>query len=410
MGLFYCCTFLALCIYRFCTSRVIVTNEIYVLQFLISLYVGFWTLKHLFVCTILALLYNEVDHRIPIDTETLDFLQRLCSSIATKLLYVIILLRIYYTFKETIHKLSNHSFVSYLVLLVIAWAIDVVGDILVVLHRHSIFHFLYAVAVSIQIALGIVFIYQFNHRLFQLILAQSNYDYHYGSTTKGFERGFEGFTISPPQHSVEGQNEGISASNSIARSVTASPSNSAANSLVPAPNSIPQFVPNSSARSAMSSATSSVMSTAKSTAQSKSTSTLLNRIIAEKDRADSLLLNPKQVSLLDIITKNSLLASTAIIAYDIFIILYVALELIPFTSISTHTMIVLFYVQSVASFIEMLCIYLTFNWGGTVYTKCCGCCHTECLKCCRNVAKRKIARHCRHHSVYSIPLGDTELL
>jgi len=358
IGLLYSLTFLSLTLYHFCRSRAVkpvVTNEISALQILIALYVGFWSLKHFLVCIILGVLFFELDHRVPVDVKVLDFVQSLIGSTASKLLYVVILFRIYFTFKDTIHKLSRCAFTVYLMLLLLAWSIDVVADVLVLLHRESIFIALYAVAVSLQIALGLIFIYQFNHRLFQLILSQSEWSYHYGSTTKG----------SPPQNSLKSQSGATySASNSMAQSAP----NSAHGTPTPMP-----------------------------------TATRL-------DRSDSLLLNPKQLSLLDIITKNSLLASTAIIAYDIFIILYVALELYPYELAGTRTLIALFYVQSAASFIEIFSIYLTFNWSASGYSKCCKCCHNECLKCCRDIAKRKIAKHCRHHSVYSIPLEDTDLI
>eukprot|EP01084_Bolivina_argentea_P228621 386098_1 len=330
IGFIYCCIFLILCIYHFCISTTILTNEISVLQFLIGLYVGFWTLKYLFATTYVGLLYyDEINNN---EQDIIQFTQRICGGIATKLLYVIIIIRVYYTFKDTIYKLDLNVFFIYFSLLFVSWIIDLIADIYVVILKYHIFNLFYGLQSIMELTLGIVFIYQFNHRLFQLICSQSSYDFHYGSA-----RNNNGTTHTP-----------------------------------------------------------------------YTTSTVANKnnnVISDMMHKDSLILNPKQISFLHIITKNTLLATTAIISYDIFIITCSILELHPYDI--TNLMVPLHFIQIFATFIEMLCIYLTFNWSENTYNICCKYCHKHCQKCCRQIAKNKIKGK---HSRYEYRLSDTELI
>ena len=342
IGFIYCCIFLTLCIYHFCISTTILTNEISVLQLMISCYCGFWTLKYLFSSTFVALLYFEMnDHN---EQVTINFIQRVCSGISTKLLYVIIILRVYYTFKDTLYRLRVKLCIIYFILLFIAWIIDIFIDIYVVLLDIHLFNIFYALLSLMEVILGIVFIYQFNHRLFQLILSQSSYDFHYGSprithrdnTHNNHTSNISSFSLMRSKPGQNGQNE--------------------------------QKEQNEQ-----------------------------NEQHHQHQSDDSLLLNAKQISLLDIITKNTILASTAIISYDIFVITYIVIELHPSYDI-INVMVPVYYLQITATFIEMLCVYFTFNWSKKSYGFCCDSGHKCCIKCCRLIVKRKLRTHSRHDS------------
>eukprot|EP01084_Bolivina_argentea_P306046 528778_1 len=99
--------------------------------------------------------------------------------------------------------------------------------------------------------------------------------------------------------------------------------------------------------------------------------------------------NPKQLRLLRTITKHTILACTAITFYQLALVFGVIQKMFK----GDHwDRICAYYLYTVATIIEILCIFLSFKVNHSYYLFICKSCHMCTEKCCHRLAHRSIEK------------------